>query len=71
MVLNEVIKLEVVQNTFADYYSPILCTIMLRVGSAFGVDPGPSIEYALPLLFSSTINHASIFLRGLGCVVLQ
>lgn len=38
-------KVDLVVAEFAEFNTPILCSLLLRVGSAFGVDPGPSSEY--------------------------
>ena len=33
--LNEVMKVESVQESFNDYYAPLLCSLLLRVGTAY------------------------------------
>jgi hypothetical protein len=45
--LNEVLKLDAVHETFNDYFAPLLCTLLLRVGSSFGVDTGASSDEAV------------------------
>jgi hypothetical protein len=45
--LSAVLKEDLVQASFTDYYAPLLCTLLLRLGSAFGVDAGPSTEEAV------------------------
>eukprot|EP00455_Lapot_gusevi_P007712 TRINITY_DN13297_c0_g1_i8.p1 TRINITY_DN13297_c0_g1~~TRINITY_DN13297_c0_g1_i8.p1 ORF type:complete len:1353 (+),score=511.28 TRINITY_DN13297_c0_g1_i8:1-4059(+) len=48
--LTEVIKVPEVAPLLEEFYAPIFCTLLFRIGSAFGVDRGESADDALEAL---------------------